>query len=369
MDRSMNYNDVLLEYATYQELAKKAMKPSCHVCKICNGKACAGRFTNSLEMGAKGNNGGFIGACEGLADIRIQLDVVHEDYEPDPSISLFGRRFDLPVFASPIAKILTDYELDSPYFNNNADYARELILGAHEAGAMAWLGDNKAQGYFQGQIAAIRDVEGVGVPTIKPWADRDAFWQRVQWCREVGAMAIATDLDAIGLGYQYSADAGAKNEGVCARGVKDLREIVSQVDVPVIVKGIMSVSAAVKCAEAGVYGILISNHGGNVVESSLAPCDVVEEIKNAVGQSLHVFADGGVRSGEDVFKMLALGAEAVGIGRPYVCAVYGGGRRGACIYTRKIYWELVNIMRLANCRTLADITRDKLVLLNKANRG
>ena len=365
MEHTMNYNDVLIQYAQYQEAAREVMKPSCYVCKVCNGTACAGRFTNSLEMGAKGSNAGFINSCKALNDIRIELDVVHDDYEPDTSIELFGRHFDLPVFASPIAKILTDYELKSPYFNNNDAYARALIEGCYEAGGMAWLGDNKAEGYFSGQIAPIKDVQGVGVPTIKPWADREEFWKRVEWSLEKGVMAIATDLDAIGLGYQYSGDVGSKREGVCARSKEELREIVQSVNVPVVVKGIMSVKAAVKVAEAGAYGILISNHGGNVVEGSCAPCDVVEEISRAVGGSLKIFADGGVRSGEDVFKMLALGADAVGIGRPYVVSVYGGGKQGAYIYTQKIYWELQNIMRLANCRTLKDITRDKLICYKK----
>lgn len=363
MEHKKNLNDVLLDFAKYQNAARDIMRPSCQVCRICNGKACAGRYTNSLEMGAKGNNGGFIHSCAALEKIRIELDVIHEDYTPDTSIELFGRTFDLPVFASPIAKILTDYEFDSPYFNNNSSYAKALLTGCYEAGGMAWLGDNKEEGYFPGQVAPIRDVHGVGVPTIKPWADRNEFWRRVAWSREAGAMAIATDLDAIGLGYQYSNEVGAKNVGVCARSMEELRDMIQRIDVPVVVKGIMSVKAAVKAVEAGAYGILISNHGGNVVESSLAPCDVLPDIRSAVGGSVRIFADGGVRSGEDVFKMLALGADAVGIGRPYVVSVYGGGRDGAYTYTQKIYWELQNIMRLANCQNLKEITRDKLIML------
>ena len=92
---------------------------------------------------------------------------------------------------------------------------------------------------------------------------------------------------------------------------------------------------------------------------------MIADIRKAVGPEMKVFADGGVRSGEDVFKMLALGADAVGIGRPYVVAVYGGAEDGANIYTQKIYWELQNIMRLTNCRNLSEITADKLILLNK----
>ena len=87
MDHSKSYNDVLIKYAEYQEKARKILKPSCYVCKVCNGIACAGRFTNSLEFGSKGNNLGFINAYKALADIRIELDVVHDDYIPDTSMS------------------------------------------------------------------------------------------------------------------------------------------------------------------------------------------------------------------------------------------------------------------------------------------
>lgn len=360
MEHTMNYNDVLLKYAKYQETARKIMKPTCYVCKVCNGVACAGRFTNSLEMGAKGSNAGFYNSFNALMSIRIKLDVIHENYHLDTSIELFGHRFDLPVFACPIGKILTDHQIDSPFFNNNGAYADALINGTYEAGGMAWLGDNIEEGYFNAQIEPLKKIGGIGVPTIKPWADRQEYWNRVQWCKEVGAMAVATDLDAIGLGYQYSGKGGVE-----PRSLEELKEMIAAVDVPFVVKGVMSAKTAVKAAEAGAYGILISNHGGNVVEHSQSPSDVVAEIRDAVGDSLKVFADGAVRSGEDVFKLLALGADAVGIGRPYVVAVYGGAKDGAAVYTQKIYWELQNIMRLANCRNLKDITRDKIGVLDK----
>lgn len=358
MEHSMNYNDVLLQYAKYQENARKILKPSCYVCKICDGKACSGRFTNSLEMGAKGSNAGFTNSFQALSKIRIVLDVIHEDYHPDTTTELFGHMFDLPVFAAPIAKILTDYTFDSPFFNNNGKYAEALVLGAYEAGGMAWLGDNIEKGYFNAQIEPLRKIGGLAVPTIKPWADRKEYWNRVSWCKEVGAMAIATDLDAVGLGYQYSGKGGVE-----PRSLEELKEMIAAIDVPFVVKGVMSAKTAEKAAQAGAYGILVSNHGGNVVEHSLSPSDVLPEIKSAVGSDLKVFADGAVRSGEDVFKLLALGADAVGIGRPYTVAVYGGEKDGASIYTHKIYWELQNIMRLANCRNLKDITRDKVTVL------
>ncbi len=359
----MSYNDILIEYAKYQDAARKVMSPSCRVCKICNGVACAGRFTNSLEMGAKGNNGGFIHSSRALENIRIKLDVIHDDYVPDTTYELLGTKFDLPVFAAPIGKILTDYIYDSPYFNNNGEYGKALTHGTHEGGGIAWLGDNKEPGYFEAQVEPLKDIGGLGIPTIKPWADRDEFWKRYEASMNAGAIAIATDLDAIGLGYQYSGKGGGKQEGVCARSLKELKETISRLKVPCIVKGVMSVETARKALEAGAYGILVSNHGGNVVESSLSPSDVLPEIVAAVGKYLKVFADGSVRSGEDVFKLLALGADGVGIGRPYVVSVYGGGSRGAAIYTRKIVCELQNIMRLANCKNLSEITSEKIQVL------
>ncbi len=66
---------------------------------------------------------------------------------------------------------------------------------------------------------------------------------------------------------------GDKNVGVCSRSVEELKEMVKRAERPFIIKGIMSPKAAAKAAEAGAYGILISNHGGNIVENSLAPCD------------------------------------------------------------------------------------------------
>lgn len=90
MKHTMNLNDVLIQFGKYQNEARKVLNPSCHVCKVCNGRACAGRYTNSLEFGAKGNNNGFIHAYDALKDIKSELDVIHDDYEPDTSIDLFG---------------------------------------------------------------------------------------------------------------------------------------------------------------------------------------------------------------------------------------------------------------------------------------
>jgi len=354
----MNYKDITEEYAKVLANAKKIMKPACHVCKVCNGVACGGRFTTILEMGSKGSGSGFYNSFEALSKIRIALDVIHEDYIPDTSIELFGKKFALPIFAAPIGTLLVETALDSPYFNNNDAYAEALVDGTCAAGGMAWLGDNVKDDYLYGQLKAVKKAGGMGIPTIKPWGDKEEVKKRVRWSQEAGAIAIATDLDAIGLGYQ-----SASPKPVRTKTVEELKELTSSVRKFFIFKGIMSVKSAVKAAEAGAYGIVISNHGGNIIENSLSPCDVVTGIREAVGDSLKIFVDGAIRTGEDVFKVLALGADAALIGRPYVVSVYGGGKEGSFLYTKKLHWELQNIMRLTDCRNLKEITPDKVVIL------
>jgi isopentenyl diphosphate isomerase/L-lactate dehydrogenase-like FMN-dependent dehydrogenase len=105
---------------------------------------------------------------------------------------------------------------------------------------------------------------------------------------------------------------------------------------------------------------VVSNHGGRVIAETPATCEVLPEIRRAAGDRLKIFVDGGIRSGADVFKALALGADAVLIGRPYSVAAFGGGADGVALYTEKIGRELVGAMLMTGCKTLADITPDKV---------
>ena len=141
-----------------------------------------------------------------------------------------------------------------------------------------------------------------------------------------------------------------------------LKEIFSITDKPFILKGIMTARGALKALEAGAWGIVISNHAGNTMDQSMATVEVLQEIKEAVGDKLKLIIDGGIRHGEDVYKMLALGADACLIGRPYIIVAEGMEARGVELYMQKIIWELQNAMRMSGCRTLKDITRDHIVI-------
>ena len=165
---------------------------------------------------------------------------------------------------------------------------------------------------------------------------------------------MAMDVDAAGLPFlkNMTPPAGRKS-------VEELRAIVESCgEVPFIVKGIMTVRGAMKAKEAGASAIVVSNHGGRVQDQCAATAEVLEEIVKAVDGSMKIFVDGGLRSGTDVFKALALGADAVIIARPYVTAVYGGGAEGVSVYTEKLGAELADTMSMCGASSLKEITRD-----------
>ena len=162
------------------------------------------------------------------------------------------------------------------------------------------------------------------------------------------------DVDAAGLPFlkNMTPPAGSKT-------VEELREAADLAGVPFIVKGVMTVKGALKAKEAGASGIVVSNHGGRVLDQCPATAEVLEKIAEALkGSGVKIFVDGGIRSGVDVFKALALGADGVLICRPFVSAVYGGAEEGVRLYIEKIGGELADTMTMCGAKDIASITRD-----------
>ena len=204
---------------------------------------------------------------------------------------------------------------------------------------------------------AIKECGGMGVPTIKPW-NMDTIKEKLELAKEAGAYAVAMDIDAAGLPFLKNMipPAGSKT-------VEEMAEIVRMAGVPFIVKGIMTVKGALKAKEAGASAIVVSNHGGRVLDQCPATAEVLEEIVEAVGESMKVFVDGGIRSGTDVFKALAIGADGVLICRPFVISVYGGGEDGVKAYIEKIGGELRDAMQMCGAYSLDEITKDMVRLV------
>ena len=164
--------------------------------------------------------------------------------------------------------------------------------------------------------------------------------------KAAGVKMIAMDIDAAGLPFlkNMTPPAGSKT-------VEELKEIISYAGVPFILKGIMTVNGAKKALEAGATGIVVSNHGGRVLDQ----CPATAE---AVGGKMTILVDGGIRSGMDVFKALALGADGVLIGRPFVNVIYGAAEEGVVALVEKLGAELKDTMAMCGVHSLKEITKD-----------
>lgn len=337
----MKYEDVLAK-------AREVLMPKCRVCKECDGVACRGEVPG---LGGAGDGSGFTECRRFFRSIKVRMDAVHENYDVDTSIEMFGRRFAAPFFVAPVGGLPMNF---TGYLSEE-EYTNAAVKGALDAGIFAFTGDGPLEEYFPGTLPAIREAKGVAVSTIKPW-DNEKVYKRIDTLNETGVMAFAMDIDSAAL-----VNLKLKGKPAYPKSVEELKSFARRADMPFLVKGIMTGESAVKCQDAGAYGVVVSTHGGRISQDFAVPASMVYEIRQAVGPDFTIIVDGGIRSGADVFKCLALGADAVLIGRPFAIAAHGGGAEGVKIYADKIREELSEIMKMTDCRTLDDITADKLI--------
>lgn len=335
----------LMNYAECLELARGKMGNYCKACPECNGRACKNQMPGP---GAKGIGDTAIRNYDKWKEIRVQMDTLVEKRPIDTSLSLFGKNFQYPFFAGPVGAVNMHYG-DSL---NDVSYNDILVSSCAEFGIAAFTGDGMDSNVMVAATEAIKKAGGLGIPTMKPW-NVEMIREKMALVKDAGAFAAAMDIDAAGLPFlkNFNPPAGSKS-------VEELREIVKAAGVPFIVKGIMTVKGALKAKEAGAAAIVVSNHGGRVLDQCPATAEVLEEIAKAVDGSMKIFVDGGIRSGTDVFKALALGADAVIIARPFVTAVYGGGREEVEAYIQKIGSELADTMAMCGVSSISEITRD-----------
>lgn len=333
----------------YQEVLAKArehMGAYCKACPVCNGKACRNQIPGP---GAKGTGDTAIRNYEKWQEIRLNMDTLCENGPADTSLELFGRTFRYPFFAGPVGAVNLHY---SEKYSDQT-YNRVLVKACRDNGIAAFTGDGTNPEVMRAAAAAIKEAQGFGVPTVKPW-NETTVKEKMDLCRESGCFAMAMDIDAAGLPFlkNMTPPAGSKT-------VEELRELIAYGGVPFLVKGIMTAKGAAKAAEAGAAAVVVSNHGGRVLDQCPATAEVLPEIvRELSGTGVKILVDGGIRSGADVFKALALGADAVLICRPFVPAVYGGGEEGVKAYIEKIGGELEDVMGMCGAKRLSQISRE-----------
>jgi lactate 2-monooxygenase len=132
-------------------------------------------------------------------------------------------------------------------------------------------------------------------------------------------------------------------------------------DLPILLKGILHPDDAARAVDEGMNGVIVSNHGGRQVDGSIATLEALPAVADAVDGRIPVLLDSGVRGGADIFKALALGAQAVLIGRPYAYALGIAGRAGVRELLLNLAADFDLTMGLAGCRSVAEIGPDALV--------
>ena len=334
---------------TYSEIIKEARTALggklCRACDECNGCACRNMIPGP---GAKGIGDTAMRNYNAWRQVRVKMDTICAKQPVDMGVELFGRRFSYPFFAAPVGAV-------NIHFGEKYDdrrYNDIMVRACAEAGIAAFTGDGVLDEVVPMACEAIGRNGGTGIPTIKPW-DAETVKRKMKYATDCGAVAIAMDVDAAGLPFLRNS-----NPPAGSKSVEELREIIRAAGRPFVVKGIMTVRGAEKAVEAGASAIVVSNHGGRVLDQCQATAEVLEEIAMAVKGRCKVLVDGGIRSGVDVFKAIALGADGVLICRPMVVAAFGRAEEGVKCYIRKIADELQDTMEMCGAASLSQITRD-----------
>lgn len=336
----MNWQEV-------KKIAQDKLKPYCRVCPICNGVACAGEVPG---MGGIGTGASFKANLEALNKYKINLSTIHEMRNPDTSFELFGEKLSMPVMAAPITG--TTYNMGGAITEDV--YCNEMIAGSLMAGTIGWTGDGADPLMFSSGIEAIKTNGGKGIPIIKPRQQNEII-KRIRLAEESGAVALGIDIDGAGL-----ITMALKGQPVSPKSQKEIEELVKSTNLPFILKGIMTLREAEIAYEMGVSAIVVSNHGGRILDHTPGVAEVLPEISDKLKGKIKIIADGGVRSGVDVLKLLALGADAVLIGRPVIIAIFGGGREGLKIYFNNIKNELKQVMLLTGVETVRNVSKSIL---------
>ena len=240
---------------------------------------------------------------------------------PIARFDFLGETFDTPIMTAALSHI-------------------DLVAmaeGAAKAGAAVsiGMGDNETLGAVINTGAKVMKI-------IKPYEDHDEIYSRIRYAEENGAIAVGMDVE-------HSIHAGdPEPDNIHGLQMKlptldELREIIGSTKLPFFIKGALSVHDAVKAKELGCAGIILSHHNG-LMRYAVPPVMILPEIREEVGNDLILIADGGMESGFDAFKALAMGADAITVGRPLMEALNENGADGVRDKMKEMTDQLLAMM-------------------------
>ncbi len=330
---------------TYNEIRTTALKKfnkTCFVCKICDGRECKGQVPG---MGGIGTAGTFFNNLKALQRYQVITSYLHDVKDPQMRTRLFGANLSFPVLVSPI----TGTETNMGGGLTEIDFIRGMMSGAQLSGTLSMAGDGASPDKYLDGVKGIKEVGGRGIPIFKPRVDQNEIIKRIRAAEEAGALAVGIDIDA-GI-FKTMA---LKGQAVETKSIAKIQELVRSTHLPFILKGVMTKTDALRVLDTGARAIIVSNHGGRVMDSMPGTADVLPEIVDVIRREMVVMVDGGFRTGLDVLKGLALGADFVCIGRPVAIGAYGGRERGVKYVLDQFKEELRKAMILTGLSSLQD---------------
>ena len=350
----MTDNDLTLE--DVRNNAREKLKGICAVYRNCDGEAtklCEGQsYGSPLGIGGTGAGYSFHNNYEALKKIRLKMHLIGDHFEPNTSYEFFDRTLSMPIMGASTAGV---HSFGGEEVISETEFCRSIVMGCKSAGTIGWRGDSinySLENSFG--INAISEAGGLGVKIVKP-RDQEKIIEFFKKAEEANCIAVGVDIDGCG-----SYAMAKHNRPVYRKTIEDIRNLVESTSLPVIIKGVMCLEDAKAAKDAGASAIVISNHGGRVLDHTPGTAEVLPAIVKELGTEIRILADGGIRTGYDVLKMLALGANGVLIGRDLIRAAVGGGIEGVKIHMSYLQKTLVKAMKMTNCRSLKDISSDIL---------
>jgi isopentenyl diphosphate isomerase/L-lactate dehydrogenase-like FMN-dependent dehydrogenase len=244
--------------------------------------------------------------------------------------SFLGAALATPVMVAALSRL----------YQVRPDGAVETAAAARDAGTLMWAGIGS-----EAELEALIGTGAKVVKIVKPYADEDLIFRKLKHAQACGAFAVGMDVDFFfgpkhNRGFALEHPVSPKTSAQIARYAQATR-------LPFIAKGILSEQDAEKALDAGVSALVVSNHGGAVINSAAPPLALLPRIRKRVGTRVPIVVDGSVASGLDAFKALALGADAVCVGKAVIEGLSKNGGEGV----REVLARITDELRWALCVT------------------
>jgi isopentenyl diphosphate isomerase/L-lactate dehydrogenase-like FMN-dependent dehydrogenase len=338
-----------MDLTEVREKAKERMKGFCAVYKVCDGlpeRLCQGiKYGKAIGMGGIGKGATFTANVQALDRLKLKTRLITPHVEPDMETSFLAKEVAFPIFCTSMSGV----KISMGGAISELEFAQAVIQGCKAAGTIGFIGDGAETFEDRPGLQAIKEAGGWGVQIFKP-REQKVLLRLIQEAEKAGAIAVGVDMDGAG-----SVPMAMKGQPVFRKSITELKELVQSTRLPFIIKGITTEEDAISALKTGCKVVSISNHGGRVLDSMLGIAEVLPRLVPILKGKVTITADGGVRTGFDVIKMLALGADFVMVGREVIRAAIGGGAEGVRIEMDFLSKDLRKAMIMTSCNSIAEI--------------